>query len=341
MNLPELSAVDRDALQAWFRRQGRDLPWRRTRDPYAILVSEFMLQQTQVQTVVPFYQRWMKRFPTTQCLAAADEEEVLRHWQGLGYYARARSLHRLVRQVVSELEGRFPQTAPDWRALPGIGPYTAAALMAFAFDEPAAVVDANVARVLTRWANYRSPIDTATGRQWLEEAACSLQPCAGEAAAWNSAVMELGSLVCRSGPPDCLLCPVKNACRGRGENPAILPVKKKRPVVTAVTERRALWIDRGHLRAELSPGPRWRGLYILPLCSDPGTAPRYELSYSITRYRVRLLVHHFSRVAPVLLSSRAGLREVPVKGWADLPWATPHRRAVACGLELVHSEGND
>lgn len=311
-----------------------------------------MLQQTQVQTVVPYYLRWMERFPTATALADATEEEVLQMWQGLGYYSRARSLHRLVRHVMSNLGGVFPLSEAEWRELPGVGPYTAAAILAFAFDKPAAVVDANIARVLTRWANYNEAIDTAPGRLWLASAAEALQPAGhGEkngAATWNSAVMELGALICRAGVPDCLLCPVKEFCRARKahiekdlSDIANLPKKKPRPPITFVTEHRALWVREGYLQAELSAGPRWRGLHILPECVPPNEEPLLEITYGITRYRVNLQVHFFAqsehKSEPRWLRTPPPLRSLPVQEWAAWAWAAPHRRAVARGLELVHT----
>ena len=151
----------RQHLRAWFRRHGRDLPWRRTRDPYAILVSEMMLQQTTVAAVVPYFERWMKRFPSVEKLAAAGESEVLTLWQGLGYYRRARNLHASAKKIDGDWSGKFPQDYEGLRALPGIGDYTAQAVRAFAYDEAVPVLDANVIRVVARLFDLGTPVDTA------------------------------------------------------------------------------------------------------------------------------------------------------------------------------------
>ena len=206
------------ALLAWYGRHGRDLPWRRTRDPYAVWVSEIMLQQTRVDQAGPYFERFMKRFPSLSALARASLEEVLKAWEGMGYYARARNLHRAARLVVSEGEGRLPEEARELRALPGIGAYTAAAVASIAFGKDEAVVDGNVARVLSRL--FAVPGDPkrgeAAGRiRGLAEAL--LPP--GRAGTFNQALMDLGALVCTPAKPRCGACPVRARCaaRARGE----------------------------------------------------------------------------------------------------------------------------
>jgi A/G-specific adenine glycosylase len=341
MGVGLLSATARKSLVEWFRRCGRDLPWRKSRDPYAIAVSEFMLQQTRVSAVLDFYLRWMEKFPTVQELAAASEHDVLSLWQGLGYYSRARNLHRLARCVVENHGGIFPRDPGLLRALPGVGEYTASAICAFAFDQAAPVIDANVARVLARWSDCRLPVDSAAGRDFLRELASDLQP--DEAAGfgpceWNSAVMELGALLCTSGRPDCLLCPVRSECLAG--DPSALPVKKPRASTTAIEENRALILHRRRLWLEKSGGPRWRGLWILPeLCNGiaDGVQPLCKMVYPITRYRVTMNVILLRSVPQSL---REKLEPHDLKEWEALPLAAPHRRAVAHGLELVHSAGH-
>src|SRR5262245_9653010 len=154
-------------LRAWFRRHARDLPWRRTRDPYAIWVSEIMLQQTQVATVVPYFERFLRRFPTIQALAEADEQDVLRLWEGLGYYRRARQLHRAARQVVEEHDARFPRDREAVGRLPGIGRYTAAAILSIAFDARAAILEANTLRLWSRLSAYRGNPRSGAGQRFL------------------------------------------------------------------------------------------------------------------------------------------------------------------------------
>ena len=198
----------RRRLAAWFRRAGRDLPWRRTRDPYAIVVSEFMLQQTQVSRVLDYYPRFLSWYPTVHSLARARPAAVRESWEGLGYYRRAANLHALARRVVREHGGSLPSDVETLRGLPGIGMYTAGAVACFAYERPAATVDTNVARVLGR---------VFGKKKGLVELALSLQPRAGKAAwTFNQALMELGALVCTARKPKCGECPVKSQCRYAG-----------------------------------------------------------------------------------------------------------------------------
>lgn len=196
-------------LRAWYRRHGRSLPWRETRDPYRVLVSEAMLQQTQVSRVVDYYDRFLERFPTLGDLAKARPRQVRESWEGLGYYARARNLHALSRQV-SEL----PSEPAQLRALPGIGPYTAGAVASFAFERRAALVDTNVARVLRRVFAPRANFKTSRGQKRIWAIAESILPRTGRAT-WthNQALMELGALVCTARVARCDLCPVSGMCR--------------------------------------------------------------------------------------------------------------------------------
>ncbi len=167
VNSAPSAALFRRSLLNWYRQNARDLPWRRTADPYAILVSEFMLQQTQVATVIPYYDEWLRRFPDFATLAAASENDVLHAWQGLGYYARARYLHAAAQFVMQNFGGELPADTAKIAQLPGVGRYTAGAIASFAFDLPEPIVDANIARVLARLTNYKIPIDTSAGRAHL------------------------------------------------------------------------------------------------------------------------------------------------------------------------------
>ena len=206
------AALFRRRLLAWFRRHGRDLPWRRTRNPYRILVSEVMLQQTQVSRVTEYYPRFLKRFPSLPSLAAASPGTVREAWDGLGYYRRAVNLHRLARQVVAQPRGRLPREPDALRELPGVGRYTAGAVASFAFEQPVAAVDTNVARVLRRAFHPRLPAG-ARGERRLWATAAALLPREGATAwAFNQAVMELGALVCTARIARCGACPVAGAC---------------------------------------------------------------------------------------------------------------------------------
>ena len=204
--------MDVRKLLAWYRKGARDLPWRRTRDPYAIWVSEIMLQQTQIATVIPYYERWMKRFPTVKALAKAPLDDVLKMWEGLGYYARARNLHKAARELKS-----LPKTSEAWREVPGVGPYTAAAIASIAHGERAAVFDGNVRRVLSR----------LEARDVAEA-----PPPRGKPGDYNQALMELGQRVCSFRAPRCEACPLAADCKGRASGePERWPSKKPKKEV--------------------------------------------------------------------------------------------------------------
>src|SRR6267378_606425 len=192
----------RRSLLHWYHRHGRDLPWRATRDPYAILVSELMLQQTQVATVIPYYNAWLRRFPEFSSLADASEGDVLHAWQGLGYYVRARNLHATARAVMDRHRGSFPRSIEQMQQLPGIGKYTAHAVASFAFDRSVPIVESNTARVLTRLFNFRKSIDSHAGRKTLWRYSQRLLP-KRNAGIYNSALIDLGALVCVPREPKC------------------------------------------------------------------------------------------------------------------------------------------
>jgi A/G-specific adenine glycosylase len=228
-------------LLAWFDRHRRDLPWRRTRDPYGVWLSEIMLQQTRVEVVLPYYERFLARFPRVEDLAAAGIDEVLTLWSGLGYYRRARQLHAAARQIAAA--GSFPCTLDGWRELPGIGPYTAAAVSSIAFGVAAPVLDGNVERVVSRWlAQAEDPKASGPRRRLLETAAGLLD--AERPGDSNQALMELGATICTPRRPKCLLCPIAPDCRARmAGDPAHYPAARvkreseKRRLVVAVAER--------------------------------------------------------------------------------------------------------
>ena len=269
------------ALQKWFRAHGRVLPWRSNPSPYAVLVSEFMLQQTTVAAVQPYFQRWMKRFPDVASLAAAPEEEVMKHWEGLGYYSRARNLHRAAKAIVSQFAGVIPSDLDLLRALPGVGPYTASAIVAFAFDKPVPVLDAYILHA--------------------------------------SALMDLGATLCRAGEPDCAACPVKAFCRAT--NPSLLPVKPAKKTITQLEDWRAVSMRKGGIFLIPSPGPTWKGLWLLPP-GEPSSEPLAEISYAITRYKVQL---RLVQAEPIAGWQAFSLQNLP-------PMPSPHRRAIEAVL---------
>lgn len=221
---PDRAARFSRALRRWFRKHGRDLPWRKTRDPYRVLVSEAMLQQTQVSRVVEYYDRFLKRFPTLDALAAARPKQVRESWEGLGYYARARNLHALSRRV-----RELPPHPEELRALPGIGPYTAGAVASFAFERRAALVDTNVARVLRRVFAPRTDVKSARGQKKLWAIAEAVLPRTGRAT-WthNQALMELGALVCTARIARCGVCPVEEVCATAGKGKPSAPRRAHR-----------------------------------------------------------------------------------------------------------------
>ena len=264
-------------LLAWYERNRRDLPWRQTADPYAVWVSEMMLQQTQVATVIPYWERWMARFPTVRHLAEAPLDDVLREWQGLGYYARARNLHRAAQVIVEKHGGEFPRTFEEVLALPGIGRYTAGAVCSIALGLDTPIVDANVIRVLCRvFGVHGDPKSPAVQRR-LWALAEELIPT-GRASDFNQGVMELGALVCGS-PPRCDAgaCPMRGICSAYASgDPASLPEFAPRKSFTTQTDVSAL-VERGDGRLLLVRRPEgglWGGLYEFPrVTAQEGEAP--------------------------------------------------------------------
>jgi len=237
-----VTAIRRSLLR-WYRANQRDLPWRRTRDPYAIWISETMLQQTRVEAVIPYYERFLDRFPDVAALADADADDVLGAWAGLGYYSRARNLQAAARQVAQSHGGRLPDDVDALRALPGIGRYTAGALASIAFDRPEPIVDGNVARVLSRLLGIREDIKSpaVVRRLWDEAAALAKGPSPGDL---NQALMELGATVCVPGEPRCPRCPLRRQCDAqRAGDAAALPVQTKKPPVKSVAAA-AAWLPR-------------------------------------------------------------------------------------------------
>jgi A/G-specific adenine glycosylase len=308
----------RRSLLNWFRRHGRDLPWRKTRDPYAILVSEFMLQQTQVVTVIPYYDKWLRRFPDFASVSCASQNAVLHAWQGLGYYNRARNL-RAAAGIVRDQHGwTLPDDIAAIRKLPGVGRYTANAVATFAYNQPVPIVEANSSRVLARLLDLRAPIDSAIGREKLWTHAAKLVP-KHNAARFNSALIDLGALVCLPDKPKCSVCPVKKFCRA--ENPGALPIKKSRPHTKRLIERHAFVVSRGRVLLEQSSA-RWRGMWILPRFETGASArPLYRSIFSFTHHRIAFLVYH--RAAP----NRISQTQQWFKSIDDIAMPSPHRRA--------------
>ena len=267
-----------DILLDWYAREGRDLPWRRTRDPYRIWLSEVILQQTRVAQGMEYYLRFTERFPDVASLAAAPVDEVLKLWQGLGYYSRARNLHAAARQVVECFGGRFPVALDEVRSLRGVGDYTAAAICSAAYDTPCAVVDGNVYRVLARLFDLDAPIDSTAGKRSFAELAQS-QLDTAHPGRYNQAIMDFGALQCTPSSPRCEACPLAGRCLALAAGTVAA-----RPVKQGKTRVRDRWFHYLHI----SSGDRtllrrrggrdiWQGLYEFPLIETEGPAEFPEL----------------------------------------------------------------
>ena len=252
--------VFRDDLVAWFDGERRDMPWRRTDDPYRIWLSEVMLQQTRVDQARPYYERFVAAFPTAEALAAADLDDVLRLWEGLGYYSRARNLHKAARMIVETFDGRFPDTYDAIRTLPGVGAYTAAAVLSIAFDRPHAVLDGNVIRVLTRAFAIEDEVNKNRTKKQLQRLADALLD-PSKPGDFNEAMMELGATVCTPKSPRCPSCPLQSVCAAfAARTPEAFPVKKKKaPVPHYDIAAGLLFNDDGELLIQRRPEDKMLG----------------------------------------------------------------------------------
>ncbi len=324
------------ALHRWYRVHHRKLPWRDAPSLYKTVVSEFMLQQTQVTTVLPYFDRWLRELPDFTTLAAAPETKIMKLWEGLGYYSRARNLHKLAQAVVAMPAS--PRTPAEWQELPGIGPYTAAAITSISFAEPAAVVDGNVVRILARL--------TADGRLFRDgmEAVKYFTPLAdalvvgSDPGEHNQAMMELGATVCVRASPRCLICPVAEFCAGRrGGSPEKLPRLKPKQIEQRTVVR--VWCEqRGRLLLRLAhaKAKRLAGLHELPEAADLGVTPdkksllvtkrrtitRFQISESI--YRIRPNAVLLKRIA-----RDQALEWVPLARLNHITLSGPHKRWIA------------
>jgi A/G-specific adenine glycosylase len=313
----------RAALTSWYHANGRLLPWRQTGKPYAIVVSEFMLQQTQVAAVIPYYNEWLRRFPDFAALARAPESDILHAWQGLGYYARARNLHAVAKTVQHRHGGRFPRNLAAISELPGIGRYTANAVATFAFDQPVPIVETNTARVLARLFNFHGPIDRAAGREELWNRARTLVP-KYSARIYNSALVDLGALFCSPRQPKCRICPVKKFCSAK--DPETLPNKKARPPTLRLTEHHA-FIARQETILLQQANRRWRGMWILPPLQRRSANQRrvYRSVFPFTNHRVALNVYALRRTK----IDNHSQRWINIGSLDSIPVPSPHRRAIA------------
>lgn len=320
----------RRRILAWYRKYKRDLPWRRTRDPYRVWISEIMLQQTRVAAVIPYYERFLDHFPDVNALASAPEQALLAAWAGLGYYSRARNLQRAARKI-QELGG-FPRDYSALRGLPGVGDYTAAALASIAFDLPHAVLDGNVLRVLSRFTGERGNVDSAPVRNRLRAVAEQVLD-AKRSGEFNQALMELGALVCLPKQPQCGACPVERQCVARRDGMQNeLPVKTIRPGAKRV-EKDLLVIERaGKILIWQRPreNRRLAGFWELP---EPDQLTGAKLGARIGHFRHTIVNTNF-----LCHVFRASLVLVPkgFRWWAksrihEVPLSTTAKKALACG----------
>jgi A/G-specific adenine glycosylase len=307
MNSRRLPQVRR-ALLAWYDQNRRDLPWRETRNPYRIWVSETMLQQTRVAAVLPRYEKFLRRFSSVEKLASARVASVLAEWSGLGYYHRARNLHAAAKIIVRECAGKFPQRSDEWRKLPGIGRYTAAAIASIAFGEPVAVLDGNVERVLRRLLLHAS-----SGESWNAAHELLDRKRPGD---FNQAIMELGALVCLPGEPLCGQCPIRTFCRtrGRGEPRNQKPRQRKVLVSFALaTKGDSVLLVRRDARERLMSG-----MWELPAIDSPASASEVLFtvrhSITVTDYLVRVVVQPGVAPAQGEWIKRSKLDRLPLTG---------------------------
>lgn len=308
----------------WQKSHGRhSLPWQNTRDPYRVWLSEIMLQQTQVATVLDYYTRFLQRFPAVADLAAAPLDDVLGLWSGLGYYSRARNLHRCAQEVVRLHGGQFPQNAELLQTLSGIGPSTAAAIASFCFSERVAILDGNVKRVLTRVTAFSGDLASSAQERALWEIATTLLPSrnlADNMPRYTQGVMDLGATICTTRQPSCLLCPVQAMCRGRaGGTPETYPVKTRK-LKRSAQSLSLLWAERRDgsvwLERRAAPGI-WGGLYCFPVFGSEEDllaalpVPWQERLAAIQPF-VHVLTHKDLRLSPMVLALSA--REAKTAG---------------------------
>lgn len=348
---PKIRSI-RVKLLRWYGKHARDLPWRHTRDPYKIWVSEIMLQQTQVQTVIPYYTRWLKRFPTLETLAAAPQEEAMKHWAGLGYYRRVKMLHAAAQYVQTELRGQIPSSTEGLLKIPGIGRYTAGAIASIAFQKPAPIVDGNVIRILTRLYAIKKNITLTPALKTLwalaEELVSPESP--GD---FNQAMMELGATLCLPKNPACSECPVHTECEARAlEKQELFPVKtRKEKMEKTKTAAVVLTNPQGEVLIRRQPqNARWGGLWMFPfgdrksdLSASFGlgklpAAPSFMIQHSFTKYSIQLQVFE-SAVSSVKSKQlqRPEQRWISVSELENFAFPSPHQKITRYLKEKINA----
>jgi A/G-specific adenine glycosylase len=316
-------------LLAWYRRCRRDLPWRESRDPYRVWVSEIMLQQTQVDRVREYFTRFMGRFPDVAALAGAAERDVLKAWEGLGYYRRARQLHAAAKRIVAEHGGDFPQTAAGLRELPGIGRYTAGAIASIAFGQPEPIVEANSRRVIARLVGHAEPVGGARDEPLWQVAAALVPP--RNAGLFNQALMDLGAMVCTVSRPRCECCPLAAACVARASGRVEeLPVLPRQRAVKQIRETAlVLRIGRRVVVERQREGAWWEGLWDFPRAARGEARAAADrllgtVAYSVTHHRITCRV--VERRLPWPPAAASNRRLVTVAALARLAMTAPGRR---------------
>ena len=323
----------RRALGDWYQANKRDLPWRRTSDPYRVWISEIMLQQTRVAAAIPYYERFLARFPDVAALAAASDDDLLNAWAGLGYYSRARNVRAAAQKIVAI--GSFPDSYDAIIALPGIGPYTAAAVASICFGLPHAVLDGNVMRVLARLTQEEGDIQASSTRQRLQQSAQDLLDISNPSN-HNQAMMELGAVVCIPREPKCKFCPVSNDCRAHSSGLAAeLPIKLRRAEIRRVRRTLLVAIRNGNilLWQREQDAAMLGGFYELP---EPHQLPEvktakllYEFSHAITNH-----IYDFHVIAARVGQANSPLQWVRLEQLSALPLSTVARKALAGGKVL-------
>jgi A/G-specific adenine glycosylase len=326
-------------MLGWFRRHARELPWRGTDNPYLIWVSEIMLQQTQVVTVIPYFERFIAMFPTVKSLAKAREDEVLKLWEGLGYYRRARQMHKAAKVVVEEHGGDFPRDPEHVKALPGIGRYTAGAILSIAFDAREPILEANTIRVISRLLAYPGDTASGDGQRTLWTAAAEFLP-RKHVGDFNQAMMELGSEVCKPQQPACERCPVAVLCPTRAHGlQELVPAPKKKTNYEQVREACVvIWKNGKVLLRRCPDGERWAGLWDYPrfgIESSSGRALTKELAEKVTQMtgmavepgrHLATIKHGVTRFRIELACYEARWVRGVARG-ADLDWVKPQQVA--------------
>jgi len=348
----KLKQVFRRRLLAWYTKNARDLPWRRNRNAYRVWISEVMLQQTQVETVRPYFQRFLKAFPTVQKLATAEEQQVLRLWEGLGYYRRARGLHAAAKKIVAEHGGRIPRDAKQLQALPGIGRYTSGAILSIAFDQRQPILEANTIRLFARLIGYCDDPTQTAGQKLLWQTAEELLPRL-HCGQFNQALMELGSLLCTPVDPHCEQCPVATLCAAnKGGLQRQIPRTKKQAKFTDLNEAAVVvWKKSQVLMRQCPEGERWAGLWDFPRFALDSESPQaiadelqskvhlqtgisirpgallQTIKHGVTRYRITLDCYEANYVSGrVRSTSQRPVRWVSLAKLADLPLCTTGRK---------------